>query len=350
MAKQSNVNLNPATGSVAMFEWTDFLVSSLGFEILEESDGTTYEADVPANGRQITSGAGGAGGFANANAWCRIREPGGAGGREWTVQRDTSNNTDWRLKFSSLDGFTGGTPGPTQTPSAADEFLLLGAGTDASPSHTTLFGGDGTYRWHLVGFDAAEDGVFPWYAYATVGGVPRTLWMVDSLDPDSYPALVGTRASPTSGEPDPAIYVARYDTATPGDQFEVKPSTDQWGNRTSSPGWAWFAMNGSNGNTEAVDRYSILSLSGSTSFGDLAYPADAAGVDGLGPHPLDGSDPAQYARTLGMSTNVGPKGVSAHVKVKAVDRDYPDTLDLSGQRFVYVGDLLLPFENAATPL
>lgn len=353
MAKQTNVNLNPTTGAVAMFEWSDFLVSSLGFEILEESDGSTYEADVPTNGRVITSGAGGAGGFANANAWTRIREPGGAGGREWTVQRDTANNTDWRIKFSSLDGFTGGSPGATQTPSAADEHVIFGSGSDASPTHTTFFGADGTYRFHLVGFDVAEDGVYPWYAFATVGGVPRTLWFVDSLDPDSYPALVGTRAAPTTGEPDPAMYVAAYHTGTPGSPFLVLPSSQQWGDRNNPPGRAWFAMNGSNGNTEAIANYSILSLQGSASFGDLAYPADAAGTDGLGPHPLDGSDvvvPVQYARTLGQATNVGPKGVSAHIKMKGVDRSYPDTLDISGERFVYAGHLLLPFENGATPL
>ena len=162
MAKQASVNLTPATGAVAIFDLMTFLAATLGWVVLEASDGSTYEADVPTNGNPITGGGAGAGGMANANAWFRIREPGGAGQREWTFQRDATNNTDWRVKMSALDGFTGGTPGATQTPSnATDEQILHGSGTDAAPVHAALFEADGTYRWHLVGFDVAEDTVWP---------------------------------------------------------------------------------------------------------------------------------------------------------------------------------------------
>ncbi len=302
-----------------------------------------------------SGGGAGAGGMANANAWFRIREPGGAGGREWTFQRDTVNNTDWRVKFSALDGFTGGTPGATQTPSAADEHVIFGSGTDASPTHTTLFPTDGTYRWHNVGFDVAEDGVYPWYAYSTINGtgVPRTLIMVDSLISGTYPALVGTRAAPTSGEPDPAVYLCAHDTLS--DPFILLANSTQWQDRTNPPGRAWYAMNGSNGETEAVVNMQAAALMFSTSFGDRGAPANAAGSDGFGANPLSGEDQLfdmPYGRPVALGSNPHFKGMSGHLRISGVDRTYPDTTTQSGETWVYTATdgLLLPFADGVTPL
>lgn len=356
MAKQASVNNSPATGAVAIFDLMTFLVASLAMEVLEASDGTTYEADVPTNGNPITGGGAGAGGMANANAWFRIREAGGAGGREWTFQRDNTNNTDWRVKFSALDGFTGGTPGATQTPSATDEHVIFGSGTDASPTHATMFTADGSYRWHLVGYDVAETGVYPWYAYATANGtgVPRTLIMVDSLESGTFPALVGTRATPTSGEPDPAIYVCAFDAST-FNPFLLTASSAEWQDRTSPPGRAWYAMNGSNGETEAVVNMQAGAMGFSSSFGDRGAPANAASSDGFGVNPLSGEDQIfdmPYGRPAGLASNVHYKGMSGHIKISGVDRAYPDTTTQSGETWTYTvtDGFLLPFADGVAPL
>lgn len=74
----------PATGSVATFNWKQFLKGlTTPWQVLASSDGTTYNAAADI----ITSGAAGANGMANAFAWFRIRRPGGAGNVEYTLQK-----------------------------------------------------------------------------------------------------------------------------------------------------------------------------------------------------------------------------------------------------------------------
>ncbi len=356
MAKQASVNLTPATGAVAIFDLMTFLAASLGFVVQEASDGSTYEADVPTNGNPITGGGSGAGGLANANAWFRIQEPPAGGSREWVFQRDATNNTDWRVKVSALDMFVGGTPDATEVPSAVDEDVMHGSGTDAAPVHAALFKGDGTYRWHLVGFDAAEDTVFPWYAYSSENGagIPRTLIMVESLASGSFPPLVGTRKVPTSGEPDSAIYVCAHDGSGSA-PFIVDDVSGQWQDRTAPPGRGWYAMNGSNGETELLVDWQASSIFYSQAFLDVGAPASAGSVDGFGTNPLTGQDqlfPTFFGRPLGLVSNVMGKGMSSHLRISGVDRSYPDTATEGGETWVYSAELglLLPFDDGVTPL
>jgi hypothetical protein len=127
----------PATGGYAMYAFLTALVAQ-GWNRKSDSDGTTYD---PA-GAKLTHGGSGAKGLGNANAWFRVQ--GAAGGPfEWCIQRG-ADNTQWRIK-SALNAFTGGSPGATQTPSAAGEVIRLGGGTDASPTFATLFPADATY-------------------------------------------------------------------------------------------------------------------------------------------------------------------------------------------------------------
>jgi len=164
----------PATGAVAWYEFKEQLKSS-GWTVESSSDGTTYNS----SGDQISSGSSGANGFANTNAWVRLRSPVGAGGAEFVIQRGTGN-TVWRLKYSMTAGFTGGSPGATQVPSATDEVLLWGTGTDASPSFGTLMTTDNTYRWN-VGADGAAPYGFWAGAFPNGGGNPTTGFVYDPL-------------------------------------------------------------------------------------------------------------------------------------------------------------------------
>lgn len=127
----------PATGAVAMWEVISMLVAA-GATILSCGDGSTYDA----TGALITSGAINAGGLGNTNAWVRLALN---GGRQITIQRGTSN-ISWRLKYSAQSGFSGGTPSATQTPTAVDQVIRYGGGTDASPTFVNLFPADNTYR------------------------------------------------------------------------------------------------------------------------------------------------------------------------------------------------------------
>ncbi len=184
----------PATGAVAMYELVALLVS-VGWSVLASSDGTTYNS----SGMAISSGASGAGGFANNSAWVRIRMPGGAGAQEYTIQRGTTNLV-WRIKRSRTNPFNGGSPGATQTPSATNEGVVIGGGTDAAPTFATFHATDNTYRWHCAADNAAPYGFWSG-AYPVGGGNPGAVLILDPLsftppgDADPYLLCVGCTGS-----------------------------------------------------------------------------------------------------------------------------------------------------------
>ena len=348
MAKQSNVNLPPATGAESIYELKEFLVNLLGYAVQQSSDGTTYNA----SGDVITQPGIGANGMENSLAWFLVADPDDS--YQWVFQRQSgAGNTDWRVKFSAEAGFGGGTPGVTQVPSATDEQILIGAGTDAAPTFGTLFGTDNSYRWHLVGFDGDTVGVYPFFAYATDNGTgqERTLIMHESLVIGSYPALTGTRAVPTDGEPDPSIVSCSYSPT--GVNFSYSDTSGSLAPSTisSSALQGWFALNGSNGQTEAFVGWEAHAFVANQASARRAAPAD--GTDGVGVNPLDGSDPT-FQIVVGRSTQnvtqISIKGVLSNVLWKGVNRHYPDTVTTGGTRGVYVGDIILPFEDGATPL
>jgi hypothetical protein len=161
----------PATGAVAMYAFKA-LLKAAGWTVESSSDGTTYNS----SGDQITTGASGTGGMANNSAWFRLRHP--LGTMEYTVQRGTTNIA-WRIKFSA-GGFGAGSPGATQTPqNATDQAIILGGGTDASPTYETLFGNDNTYR-HKAGVDS-DTGEFWSAGFPTGGGIQNHGWIHENL-------------------------------------------------------------------------------------------------------------------------------------------------------------------------
>jgi hypothetical protein len=179
----------PLTGSVAMYAFKEQLKAS-GWSVLSSSDSSTYNS----SGDQIASGSSGANGLANTSAWIRLRSPAGVGGCQFILQRGV-NNTLWRLKYSITAGFSGGSPSATQVPSATDEIILYGGGTDASPTYDSLFSTDNTYRWN-VGSDSAAPYGFWGGAFPTGGGVPfsaivhEPLTATDPSDANPYALYV----------------------------------------------------------------------------------------------------------------------------------------------------------------
>ncbi len=343
MAKFTDVNNTPADGSEAMFIWKE-LMKSAGGTIPRSSDGTTYNA----GGDQITIPGAGAGGMANNSAWFDIVLP---DGREWSVQRGTTNLV-WRVKVSALDNFGGGSPGITQVSSAADEQVLKGAGTDAAPTFATLFAADGTYRWHCIARDdltgPVGNEVMPFWAFATVTatGLLRTAWMQEPMDVNSYPALVGTRAAPTSGDPDPVVYECAYGAS--GGMWDCGQGfTKGWADNASNEKRFWFGMNGTNGLTEAWEQAPGFAYLSDNS------PARVGPPGNMGSNPYSGDDegfPILVGRAASEGTSIGTKGFTQYIRMKGGVRDYPDTINLATDGYVYVEQSLIPFEDGTPPL
>lgn len=126
-----------ANGWGVLFFNLKTLLKSIGWTVLSSSDSITYFPTTDG----ITHNSTGPAGMANDLAWFRVRQPSGgvapfAGVREIVFQMVTQQPPQLNLyaKISPASGFIIGSPGATQVPAAADEFLWMGTGTDSSPS------------------------------------------------------------------------------------------------------------------------------------------------------------------------------------------------------------------------
>jgi hypothetical protein len=190
MARQWSVNNTPATCAVAMFTLKT-LLKAAGWTVPKSSDGSVYNA----SGDQISTGGSGAGGMDNAKAWFVIQMPGC--NRSFCFQRQNSTGANssyqWRVKYSATGGFSGGSPAILVTPSATDEKVLFGSGTDASPNFSSFFNQttDGAFRYNAFADDTAPYGFAAWNWTNTTGANGHALALdpvanADSSDTDPY--------------------------------------------------------------------------------------------------------------------------------------------------------------------
>lgn len=122
--------------------------------------------------------------LANASAWFVIQgrdfeDNGVVYHTQLCVQ--TNGTTGLRVKVSLRNGFTGGSPSVAQTPSAVDEFYLLGGGTDASPTYTTFWPSSGH---RLQGYSDETDERQWFLSYPVGGGPAAALWFIDRPSPN----------------------------------------------------------------------------------------------------------------------------------------------------------------------
>jgi len=312
MAFSQFINGNiPLTGALAMWDVISMLISA-GATKLADSDGTTYSS----SGTRVTGGGSGSNGLGNTSAWVRLQLP---GGRELTIQRGASN-TVWRVKYSASAHFTGGSPGATQTPSATDEAIRLGGGTDASPTYTSIFATDATYKLY-GGAGGATDGF--WFATVLIVGGTQSAGMF--FDPLS---------SSTTSDGDACV----IGVSISGSAF------------TSGT----LGLNSASATTGGVMGWLKYGLAGS---GFVAIPAltlnDGGGamwpnVAGTNPHTTkDALELLQYGRKSSLSAPTGPKGVSNFVAWNASSRSSLETysVDSTRDRIVF-SDLNFPWNGA----
>lgn len=299
------------TGSVAVWEVISMLIAA-GATKAADSDGTTYSA----TGTQVTSGSSGAGGLGNTSAWVRLQLP---GGRELTFQRGASN-TQWRVKYSASAGFTGGSPGATQTPTATDGQIRIGGGTDASPTYVSWFSADASYKLY-GGAGGATDGF--WFAtVAIVGGAQVAGMFFDPLSSsttsDGDTCVIGVSISGSAFTS--SILIANSATATTGGVM----------------GWLKYGLAGSG--------YVAIPALTLNDGGGAMWPSAA----GTNPHTnKDALELIQYGRKSSLSAPTGPKGVSKFVAWNAATRSATETysVDSTRDRIVF-SDINFPWNGA----
>lgn len=165
------------------------LAKTLGFSVLASGTGTsgTYSAVSDLLTTEATLNVN--------NAWFRLQMPTlGGVQREFCIQsRLVDGNTQQvRIKYSHSSGFTsaptgGGSADADTTPSAADEVILYGAGTDAAPTFVNFGPNSGeSGRAHICIGGVAENYGFWMGSYPVAGGNPYFAWVFEPMLVNTY--------------------------------------------------------------------------------------------------------------------------------------------------------------------
>jgi len=316
MAYQFLTNQAPATGGLAMWNLISKLIS-VGWTKTQDSDGTTYSN----TGTQVTGGGSGANGLMNTRAWVVLRSPAGAGGRQLCIQCTFSNGEYWRIKYSTTAGFTGGTPDATTVPSATDEAIVFGGGTDASPGTVAYFQTGGTYYQQVIADNAAPYGVFM-ICYQKVTGTCWTALVLDPLVTNTYPV----------GEQDALTTYVYYNSG-----LEIMTTTSLSSEGTGPASWLAYGLGGAGFVRTPALFYTNIS-------GIQIAPG------AIGQNAITGEDetfPVLYGRRGSLGAPVGYKGVSSLMTWKGSNRATGDTYN-SKARAIF-GDISVPWDGTTTP-
>jgi len=319
----NTVDRSPVTGSVAMWVVISTLLAA-GWTKLADSDGATYSAV----GAAVSSGAVGGGGLANNNAWVRLRAP--TGTREITIQRGTIGHFYWRIKYSKGAGFVGGSPAAAQTPSATDEVIIWGSGTDAAPGYVNIWGTDNSYRLQV------------WADDATPYGFGAVSWTNGSGNTNNgvliYEPVTGL---PVEGDNDPFVWHVGNGSTTQGSSGSI---SNQGGSGNTSGCRAWFKP--------GLVGESFVLLSGCT-LNTVTNNVVAPGQ--IGTNAVNGKDeeiPIPFIRPSGLGGVTGYKGMSTLISWSGSPRATGDRLSSGGgtnNRLVY-NQITVPWDGTAVTI
>lgn len=327
MAKVYSVNNLPATGGEAMFIVKTVAVAA-GWVITRSGDGLALYSS---SGDILTTGLSGAGGLGNANAWFEMQD---AAARVcFTFQRITG--VTWRVKYTETGAFAGGTPGISRTGTATDEQVLYGAGTDAAPTGTQMLYTDGAaYRFAVV-FEStpqAVNGTYMfWFAgYPSFSGIAASFFGLDGM-------LAGT---PHALDQAPRVIITWYVATGPVSGGWTATADTGFYTR----GWVLYGMSGATFKRFGLPGYmcGIGLGSGANATGGIF----AQGNDSLNLSPYVSADqplPLFVMRTVGHGTLPGPKGICHAFKQSTATRQYPQTINLNTDAYVYFGGLVVPW-------
>lgn len=335
MAHSFSTNNTPATGAIAMYLFLSTLVAA-GWTKPKDSDGTTYSS----SGTQVTGGATGTNGLANNSAWFVLKAPAvNAQQRSFCFQRGTTNLV-WRVKYSYTAGFTGGSPSATETPSATDEQILYGGGTDASPSFQNMLGTDASYTFNVCGGDSTIGYSFYWVSWGS--GNPASAghgMMMDVLSSGSY----------STSDVDP-VFIYRASVGGTTTLFYA----NEIGHYGVVNSWAHYKVGGIP--TWLGTQLLCVTdfLSNTNQFGPYSS-FYGGGSYGISTNTWDGSDdgvPALYGRPKIVGTASGFKGCGSMLRMMGVLRASGDTLSLDGgsKNYIYIGGQALPWDGSTPTL
>lgn len=336
MAKVSNVNIlisNVAnTGAADVLYNLKTTLVSAGWTVL--SSGTGFGGSYNASGDSITSATV----MNTASAWYRITDP--ATSREFVMQRGGSALVAV-IKYSRQTKFTAGSPSATALPTTGggDGVILVGTGSDATPTAAALIATTSTARLHIVTNNAPTNGVYPWYVYAltTTTNTLLCLYTHESVASGSY----------SSSDSDPSYFCCCASSTA----FKDFAGASLFASASSTPignikTWFKYGLAGSNFDGNAGSGGGLFMTYATYTVSPAGYTARSPGSRGTNPY--DNKDNALPAPVISYSaaanTGAAIKGFSSNIKLAMVLRDFPELLD-KGTESAYV---YLPAITAGT--
>lgn len=302
MAKVWNVNFDCTTrqASQLFFELKTILLNN-GWALVASSDGTNVTNGASPD-RVSTVAL-----FDVTNAYYVLRDPASL---FWLyVQRGASNVTN-TIKVSRVAPQSNGTATVMPTCAvAADEKTIL--------SNVTSFTSGGSPRGQIITYDAAENlaGVRPFYCLMTDGtGTLRGALVLEAAADGTYAAA----------------------NAYP---WAVAHATGNGVFVSGVAEWTWYYSPGSVFSADSImpEPFNNVYLAGQTGVGVNPWSSLDEGLPNL-----LGRGSAQ--------TQPGLWGYWKNLRLRGVVRAYPDTVTVSGERYIYAGSCLVPYANGVTPL
>ncbi len=337
MAYTFSINQTPTNGATLFYTLISTLITA-GWSKVADSDGTTYSS----SGTQITSGGTGAGGLDHAaSAWVRMQSPLVNGQRrEFTIQRGSSNQ-NWRIKYSASAGFistpTGsGTIDATHTGSATDEVIVLGVGTDGTPTYNTWVNVLSTTpeRWHFACGGAAE--FYSFVCWGIRAGSTTTITGAIALD-------IMAQGSCSVADVDPAVFYVSGNSAAITDLVGAAfPSSNSI---NPALGRAWLGATSQAGISQT--------LVNNVNVGIITYGGNIVGGTGtLGTNPFINNDdlvPCLY----GSANTASPRGIKGFStlfmfgSVARANMTVIDSVTTGSRDKIFFSRLFLPWSGAS---
>jgi hypothetical protein len=267
-----------------------------------------YGAMVSASWSCLGSGTGAAGGYSSSGslitsaatfnsvgAWVRMREPSGAGGREYLMMRGLTA-TGSLIKYSRSTGFVSGSPGAATAPhtgASGDGQVILGVGTDVNATIAgsgSILTDNGTGYAHCVASDTANNGVYGFWAMKTAPttGILGSFFCSEAVQAGT------TNAADT----DPSWRVAVGTTARAADWWSYSTPFVSW--------WEKYGLAGATYRTTCnIAPPASVSSAGATVTQTSAFPFGAL------PMGQDPYDPGKAAFINVMLTKYNGTGVTS---------------------------------------
>lgn len=235
--------------------------------------------------------------------WVCVQDP---GGRTQIVFQLLASGTRWqaRIKVSESAKFVGGSPSANRVPSATDELVIYGGGTDAAPTGESWSASNSTvHKCHAFADSSPINGRYPWTFYSNLTGTAtHSSWFLQD------PCLPG---STDPSDASPQVWAAGVGTTFTGNIGRI-----HW--------WQGY------GTGSVAAKSMVMPLT------QLAWDG-ARSVD-----PVSGNDFAGRIQYYPAAPDP-PKGFSSWVLLKAHSKAFPNNINRDTAAYTYMGSTTTGF-------